>query len=106
MSLQLEWIGAVPVGTARVAALAFPQGTVATWLRDARLHAIDAEEEFRAPKSGRHQDASWAFLQQMRELGQNATERWLAADFGYVGTRSTLDLPSFVGPVLEPTLGI
>ncbi len=73
-------------------------------LRDARLHAIGAEEEFRALKSGSHQDASWAFLQQMRELGQNAAERWLAAEFGDVGTRSTMDLSSFAGPVLEHSL--
>jgi NTE family protein len=74
-------------------------------LRDARLHVIGAEEEFRALKIGSHQDASWAFLQEMRELGHSAAERWLAADFAAVGLRSTFDLSSFAQPSLETPLG-
>jgi NTE family protein len=71
-------------------------------LRDARLHVIGAEEEFRALKTGSHQDPSWAFLQQMRELGQQASERWLAADLVGVGVRSTINLYDFAGPAIEP----
>jgi NTE family protein len=71
-------------------------------LRNARLHVIGAEEEFRALKTGSHQDPSWAFLQQMRELGQQAGERWLAADLAGVGVRSTIDLSDFAGPAIEP----
>ncbi|MFC7557373.1 patatin-like phospholipase family protein [Pseudoroseomonas wenyumeiae] len=74
-------------------------------LRDARLHVIGAEEEFRALKIGSHQDASWAFLQEMRELGHSAAERWLASDFAAVGLRSTFDLSSFARPSLETPLG-
>jgi NTE family protein len=74
-------------------------------LRDARLHVIGAEEAFRALKIGSHQDASWAFLQEMRELGHSAAERWLATDFPVVGLRSTFDLSSFAQPSLETPLG-
>jgi NTE family protein len=74
-------------------------------LRDARLHVIGAEEAFRALKTGSHQDASWAFLQEMRELGHSAAERWLATDFAAVGLRSTFDLSSFAQPSLELQLG-
>ncbi|MBV1796477.1 hypothetical protein [Siccirubricoccus sp. G192] len=73
-------------------------------LRDARLHVIGAEEEFRALKIGSHQDPSWAFLQEMRALGHSAAERWLTADLASVGIRSTLDLSGFAGPVLEPQI--
>ena len=73
-------------------------------LREARLHVIGAEEEFRALKPGSHQDPSWAFLQQMRGLGHAAAERWLAADLASVGTRSTVDLCGFAGPALKPHL--
>ncbi|WP_158601010.1 patatin-like phospholipase family protein [Teichococcus wenyumeiae] len=69
-------------------------------LRDARLHVIGAEEEFRALKIGSHQDASWAFLQEMRELGHRAAEDWLATDFAGVGHRSTFNLSSLAQPLL------
>jgi NTE family protein len=74
-------------------------------LRDARLHAIGAEEEFRALKDGSHRDASWAFLRDMRDLGRRAADRWLDADLASMGVRSTMDLSGFAGPVLEPANG-
>jgi NTE family protein len=74
-------------------------------LRDARLHVIGAEEEFRKLKVGSHQDASWAFLLQMRELGQNAAGQWLATDYADLGERSTLDLSSLAQPLLGTHLG-
>jgi NTE family protein len=69
-------------------------------LRDARLHVIGAEEEFRALKLGSHQDPNWTFLQELRELGHNTADRWLAADLAAVGVRSTVDLSDFAEPVL------
>jgi NTE family protein len=74
-------------------------------LRDARLHVIGAEEEFRALKLGSHQDPSWAFLQEMRSLGHTAADRWTEAHLSSVGRRSTVDLSDFAGPVLEGQLG-
>lgn len=73
-------------------------------LRDARLHVIGAEEEFRALKLGSHQDPSWAFLQELRQLGHGAADRWLASDLASVGIRSTVDLSDFAEPVLEPSI--
>jgi NTE family protein len=74
-------------------------------LRDARLHVIGAEEEFRALKIGSHQDPSWTFLQELRELGRRTADRWLMADLASVGVRSTVDLSDFAEPILEPGIG-
>jgi NTE family protein len=74
-------------------------------LRDARLHAIGAEEEFRALKDGSNRDASWGFLRDMRDLGRAAAERWLHEHLARVGVRSTMNLSDFAGPSLEPGLG-
>jgi NTE family protein len=74
-------------------------------LRDARLHVIGAEEEFRALKIGSHQDPSWTFLQELRELGRRTADRWLIADLASVGVRSTVDLSDFAEPILEPGIG-
>lgn len=70
-------------------------------LRDARMHAIGAEEEFRGLKLGSHRDASWSFLREMRDLGRGAADRWLEADLASVGIRSTMDLSGFAGSVLD-----
>jgi NTE family protein len=74
-------------------------------LRDARMHAIGAEEAFRALKGGSHHDASWSFLQEMRDLGRGAADRWLAADLASVGVRSTMDLSGYAGSGLGPIVG-
>ena len=80
-----------------------PPGVLAR-LRDARLHAIGAEEEFRALKGGSQRDASRAFLQSMRDLGHRAADRWLGEHLTDVGVRSTVDLAALAGPVLDPGL--
>ncbi len=74
-------------------------------LRDARMHVIGAEEEFRGLKVGSHRDASWRFLQDMRDLGRSAADRWLEADLASVGVRSTMDLSGYAGSVLDPIVG-
>jgi NTE family protein len=81
-----------------------PPGVLAR-LRDARLHAIGAEEEFRALKGGSQRDASWGFLRDMRDLGRRAADRWLGEHLASVGVRSTVDLAALAGPVLDPGLG-
>jgi transposase len=60
MSLQPERIGAVPVETARVAALAFPHGTLAIRLRD-EFAVLYRDEDFAAlyPKRGQPGLAPW-----------------------------------------------
>ena len=60
MSLQPERIGEIPVGTARIAGLAFPRGTVATRLRD-EFAELYRDEDFAAlyPKRGQPGLAPW-----------------------------------------------
>jgi NTE family protein len=79
------------------------QGVLAR-LRNARLHMIGAEQEFRDLKGGSRQDPSWAFLQEMRALGHASAERWLAENHAPVGSRSTLDLAAFAGPRIAPPM--
>lgn len=66
-------------------------------LRDARLHMIGAEEEFRMLKCGSRQDPSWSLLQRMRALGHQSAQRWLSAYLGSVGRTGTVDLNQFAG---------
>jgi len=82
-----------------------PRGSVLARLRNARLHEIGAEEEFRALRGGSQRDASWGFLQGMRDLGRDAAERWLGEHLASVGVRSTVDLAALAGPALDPGLG-
>ena len=82
-----------------------PPESVLARLRDARLHAIGAEEEFRALKGGSQRDASWGFLRSMRDLGRAAADRWLGEHLASVGVRPTADLAAFAGPVLDPSPG-
>lgn len=75
-------------------------------LRDARLHMIGAEDEFRALKGGSVQDPSWAFFEQMRAIGHRAGERWLSEHLAAVGTRGTVDLAFFAGQELDLTSSV
>lgn len=86
-----------------LADLPAPAPGVLARLRDARLHEIGAEEEFRALRGGSQRDARWGFLQSMRDLGR-AADRWPAARLAHVGLRSMVDLSGFAGPVLHPGL--
>ena len=70
-------------------------------LRDARVHMLGAEDEFRAMRGGSRQDPTWSFLSRMRDLGHVAADRWLAEHLPMIGTRSTVDLAQFAGPALE-----
>jgi NTE family protein len=67
-------------------------------LRDARVHMIGAEAEFRAMHGGSKQDPTWGFLAEMRDLGRHAADRWLRDNLSAVGHHSTVDLARFAGP--------
>jgi NTE family protein len=67
-------------------------------LRDARVHMIGAEAEFRAMNGGSTLDPTWRFLADMRELGHRAADRWLSENLAAIGHRSTMDLARFAGP--------
>ena len=70
-------------------------GTALARLRDARLHAISAEEAFRALPFGSALDARWGSFRQLHELGRGAAELWLNENLSAVGVRPTLDIASF-----------
>ena len=75
-----------------------PAGSALARLREARLHAIGAEEAFRGLPHDSSLDARWGFFRQLHELGREAAERWLDENLSAVGVRSTLDLAGFDGP--------
>ena len=54
---------------------------------------------------GSVRNASWGFLQGMRDLGHRAAESWLGEHLASVGARSTVDLAALAGPALDPGLG-
>lgn len=70
-------------------------------LRDARVHMIGAEQEFRALRGGSTLDPTWCFLSEMRDLGHVAAERWLNENLAAVGCHSTIDLARFAGAGLD-----
>lgn len=70
-------------------------------LREARIHVISAENEFRSLPGGSKLDPSWGFLLQMRELGHDAADAWLARHLPDLGHRSSFDLSEFAAPGLH-----
>lgn len=66
-------------------------------LRDARLHMIGAEEEFRA-LGDNHPDPTWRFLRKMHDVGVAETDAWLVENRDAIGERSSLDLSAFAQP--------
>jgi len=69
-------------------------------LRDARLHMIVAEDEFRDMPAQGALDPSWRFLRGLHQLGMQTADRWLEANLAAVGQRGTVDLDRFAGPAL------
>ncbi len=72
-------------------------------LRDARVHMIGADREFRAMRGGSTQDPTRYFLSRMRDLGHVVAERWLDENLAAVGCHSTIELARFAG--LNPGAG-
>jgi NTE family protein len=66
-------------------------------LRDARLHMIGAEEEFRA-LGDNQPDPTWSFLRNMHAVGVATTDKWLAANRDAIGKCSSLDLSAVAVP--------
>lgn len=69
-------------------------------IRDARLHMIGAEEEFRA-LGDTHPYPTWTFLQKMHAIGFSTTDEWLAANRHALGRRSSLDLSALAVPATD-----
>ncbi len=56
------------------------------------VHAIDAEEFMRDLDVSSKLNPDWDFLEHLRDVGREATERWLAAHFDDLNHRSTIDI--------------
>ena len=56
------------------------------------FHMIEAEDAMSELGTSSKVNADWAFLSYLHELGMNAAERWLAANFEAIGHASTLDM--------------
>jgi len=59
-----------------------------------RLHRIGGDGQLESFPADTKFDASWSFLQELRDLGREAAKAWLAANFDAIGERSTLDVPA------------
>jgi NTE family protein len=70
-------------------------------LRDARIHMIGAEAEFRSLPTGRRLETTWSFLSTMRGLGNEAATAWLSANLESIGRRSTIAPSLFEGSRLD-----
>jgi NTE family protein len=63
-----------------------------------RVHRISSELMKKLGYSSKL-NAEWEFLTMLRDEGRRAADAFLEAHADYVGSRSTLDLATFVGPV-------
>lgn len=63
-------------------------------VQDLRVHMIDGGESLAPLGADSKTNTQWAFLSQLRDLGADAAERWLAANRQHLGQRSSFDLSS------------
>ncbi|MDE3175541.1 MAG: patatin-like phospholipase family protein [Pseudomonadota bacterium] len=57
-----------------------------------RLHRIGGDGKLESYPSDTKFDVSWAFLQELRDLGRASAKRWLSAHFADIGESQTLDV--------------
>jgi NTE family protein len=70
----------------------WPFGRFERRLVHLRTHLIDAEEALSGLTPESRLIAHRPFLEKLRDLGRNRTQRWLAASASQVGRRSSADL--------------
>jgi NTE family protein len=61
-----------------------------------RLHRIGGDGRLEKYPADTKFNASWSFLQELRDLGRESAKAWLAANFDAIGERSTLDAPAIL----------
>jgi NTE family protein len=62
--------------------------------KDVHLHRIDASGVLDDYESSSKRKAEWDFFAQLRDAGRRTAQSWLAAHYGAIGVRGTLDLQS------------
>ena len=73
-------------------------------LRNARIHAIGADDEMTSLPSGSHLDTTWSFLSRMRTLGNETAAAWLETKLDAVGRISTVPASLYEGARLPDLL--
>jgi NTE family protein len=64
-----------------------------------RLHRIGGDGKLEKYGADTKFDASWSFLQELRDLGRESAKAWLAGNFDAIGQHSTLDAPTILAGV-------
>ena len=62
--------------------------------RHIRIHCIEADAAMASLGANSKQDTRWDFLRHLHALGRASAQRWVDADFGMVGKRSSVDVDS------------
>jgi NTE family protein len=60
--------------------------------RKVLVHMIESNDEMTKLGFSSKLMADWAFLTHLRDLGRQAAERWLEANYEKIGTASTIDM--------------
>jgi NTE family protein len=62
--------------------------------KNVHIHRIDASAELDDYEASSKRKAEWDFFVQLRDAGRRAAQSWLAAHYGAIGVRGTLDVES------------
>ena len=62
--------------------------------KNVHMHRIDASGELDDYEAASKRKAEWDLFVQLRDAGRRAAESWLAAHYGAIGVRGTLDVES------------
>ena len=60
--------------------------------KNVHMHRIDASAELDDYEASSKRKAEWDFFVQLRDAGRRAAQSWLAAHYGAIGVRGTLDV--------------
>ena len=62
--------------------------------KNVHMHRIDASRELDDYEAASKRKAEWDLFVQLRDAGRRAAQSWLAAHYGAIGVRGTLDVES------------
>jgi NTE family protein len=62
--------------------------------KNVHLHRIDASDELDDHEASSKSNAEWDYFVQLRDAGRRTARSWLAANYGAIGVRGTMDLQS------------
>ena len=62
--------------------------------KNVHLHRIDASDVLDDHEASSKSNAEWDYFVQLRDAGRRSARSWLAANYGAIGVRGTMDLQS------------